>query len=241
MKPFSQRHSLPWFAFFIALSLIIPAVYGRSGQTGQPAKPPEASAGKYPKDVYPDSRNRLPLRKREDLDEEGKKSYDRQLSDPNSLARLQGPGGIRLWSSHPAGGSDYLRFHNPIGRRLSELSILVAAREVNSAFEWYAHEPEAERQGLETSIIDVVRNRQPLTNVGEKEAMIIQIGREWSKTRQVSSDTFARALKIFGPGNLIDMVSLMGQYAGSALLLATFDQQVPAEVPADARSRLPIP
>jgi 4-carboxymuconolactone decarboxylase len=117
----------------------------------------------------------------------------------------------------------------------------VAARSVNSTFEWYAHEPEAERQGLETGIIDVVRNRKPLTGLGEKEAMIVQIGREFSSTRKISSDTFTHALKIFGPGSLIDLVSLMGQYMGTSLLLATFDQQVPAEVPAGDRSRLPIP
>ena len=244
---FRSPSSLLPFQTFIGLLLLmgtsLSVGYGQSEPPASRAggKPTETTTGAYPKDINPDSRNRLPLRKREDLDEAGKKIYDRQLADPNSLARLQGPGGIRLWSSNPAGGSDYLRFHNPIGRRLSELCILVAARGINSTFEWYAHEPEAERQGLETEIIDVVRNRKPLAGLGEKEAMIIQIGREFSSTRKISSDTFARALKIFGPGSLVDMVSLMGQYTGSALLLATFDQQVPAEVPAGDRSRLPIP
>ena len=244
---FRSPSSLLPFRTFIGLLLLVGASltvgYAQSGQSEEPASRAggKSSEGAYPADIHPDSRNRLPLRKREDLDEAGKKIYDRQLADPNSLARLQGPGGIRLWSSNPAGESDYLRFHNPIGRRLSELCILVAARSVNSAFEWYAHEPEAERQGLETEIIDVVRNRKPLAGLGAKEAIIIRIGREFSRTRKIDSNTFARALKIFGPGNLVDVVSLMGQYMGSSLLLATFDQQVPAEVPAGDRSRLPIP
>ena len=229
----------------ISIAVSVALGYGLSSLAAQPvvqsAPSFAGSANALPKDVYPDSRNRLPLRKRDDLDEAGKKLYDQQLSNPNSLARLQGPGGIRLWSSHPSGGSDYLRFHNPIGRRLSELCILVAARGMNSTFEWYAHEPEAEKQGLEPEIIDMVRNRKPLTGLGEKEAMIIQIGREFSSTRKIGSDTYARAVKIFGPANLIDLVSLMGQYTGGALLLATFDQQVPPEVPAGARSRLPTP
>lgn len=231
-------------ALVIAISLALG--YGQSGPSkpaasGAAGKPSQTSAGPYPKDIYPDSRNRLPLIKREDLDEAHKKRYDRGLSDPNSLAHLQGPGGITLWSANPEGDQNYLRFHNPIGRRLSELCILVGAREVNSTFEWYAHEPEAERQGLETAIIDVVRNRLPITGMGEKEAMIIQIGREFSRTRKISSDTFARALKLFGPGPLVDMVRLLGERMGSPLLLAVFDQQVPADVPAGARSRLPIP
>src|SRR6476620_4903224 len=58
----------------------------------------EASTATLPKDVYPDSRNRLPLIKRENLDERGKKVYDESVADPRSLAGLQGPAGIHLYS-----------------------------------------------------------------------------------------------------------------------------------------------
>src|ERR1700691_2434515 len=56
-----------------------------------------------PKDVYPDSRFRLPLPKRDELDDYGKKVYDR-LADPGrkSLVGLQGPAGIRLASPRVA-------------------------------------------------------------------------------------------------------------------------------------------
>lgn len=66
---------------------------------------PGAESGRplrtLPKDVYPDSRNRLPLAKREDLDEEGKRAYDAAVSNQRSLAGLQGPAGIRLSSGTP--------------------------------------------------------------------------------------------------------------------------------------------
>ena len=52
-----------------------------------------------PKDVYADSRCRLPLPKREDLDAVGQKIFDHHI-DPNggSIKGLNGPGGIRLHS-----------------------------------------------------------------------------------------------------------------------------------------------
>ena len=41
-----------------------------------------------PADVYPESRSRLPLVKREDLDETGQKAYD-AIVDPNSRLKAQ--------------------------------------------------------------------------------------------------------------------------------------------------------
>src|SRR5260221_1061155 len=57
-----------------------------------------------PKDIYPESRSRLPLPKREALDEQGKRVYDSVL-DPNrpTIAGVQGPAAICL--------------HSPSGRR----------------------------------------------------------------------------------------------------------------------------
>ena len=42
----------------------------------------------------------------------------------------------------------------------------------------------------------------------------------------MSSAIYARAIAAFGPRKLVDIVSLMGNYAGTAALLATFDMQL---------------
>ena len=44
--------------------------------------------------------------------------------------------------------------------------------------------------------------------------------------KKVSSATFARALQQFGPHALVDLVALMGNYAGTAALLTAFDMQL---------------
>lgn len=98
----------------------------------------------YPADVDPGSGFRLPIPRREDLDEAGQRAYDR-LVDPKggTIKGLRGPGGIQLYSArvaelgHPL--NQYLRFESGLGGRVRELAILTTARECDSQFEWAAH------------------------------------------------------------------------------------------------------
>ena len=67
-----------------------------------------------PSDIDPQSGFRLPLPKREDLDEAGKLHYDRAARPGASIAGLQGPSGIQLYSlqtaEHMRALNRYLRF-----------------------------------------------------------------------------------------------------------------------------------
>src|SRR5437867_11267347 len=117
-----------------------------------------------PRDIYPDSLSRLPLVKRETMDEQGKRCYD-AVTGPQgrTLVGLQGPSGI--WLHSPELGermravNQYLRYETALERRLTELAILVTARELDNQFEWTAHEPVALREGLDPGIIDVGKYR----------------------------------------------------------------------------------
>jgi 4-carboxymuconolactone decarboxylase len=204
--------------------------------------------GTLPKDVFPDSRNRLPLVKREDLDEHGKKAYDdAAASNPSGVP--QGVAAIRLHGS----GVD-VRWASPLGRRLTELAIVATAREYDQPYEWSLHEMEALAVGLEATIIDLVRRHKPLTGIGDKEAVIVQLDREIVGNHKLSSETYARALKILGQSDLVDIVLLEAQYAGTAARLTAFNQQMPptmkqflplpftppGDIHPDSRSRLPL-
>lgn len=127
------------------------------------------------------------------------------------------PAGIHLYNPRVAEsvrvGNQYLRFQTDLGRRLSELAILVTARELDQQFEWTAHEPAALAAGLEPGIIDVVKYRRPVTTLGEKEAAVVQLGREMFGRRRVSPNSFARALKLFGNKGIVDLVCLMAEYS----------------------------
>jgi len=198
--------------------------------------------GNLPDDVYQDSGCRLPLPKREDIDGDALKVFDHHM-DPNSwsLAGLRGPGGIKLHSPRLSERSQaigrYLRREAGFPEPVRELAILVTAREMDSRFEWAAHEPEALRVGLAPDVIDVVKHRRPTAGLGATEALVVEFGRQLFREKRVDSALFARALEIFGAGRLVDLVSLMGTYAGTALLLAAFDVQMTAE----EEALLPLP
>jgi len=213
------------------------ALSGRSEQAATTAgTSPQASGGTFPKDVYADTGNRLPAIKRDAMDDAGKK-----LFDTRGPADAFGPGGIRLYSppvaEQMAGVNDYLRHKSGLDPRLVELTILVTARESDSEYVWTAHEPQGLKAGLQPQTIDIVRFRKSTEGLAEKDAVIIQLGREAIGKHHVSSDVVARALNLFGKQGLVNIVSLMGDYASTAILLNAFDQHVrPTDKPL-----LPIP
>ena len=190
-----------------------------------------------PDDVDPESRCRLPLPKRDELGADAQAVYD-NLADPRgaSLRGLRGPGGILLHSPDLARYTrplnHYLRHEAGLGGRVRELAILVTARALDSQFEWCAHEAEAGRQGISPEIIDIIKYRKDTTALDEADRVVIELGREIFAARKVMPGTFARALGRFGRRTLVDLVALMGNYAGTAALLTAFDMQLdPGQTP----------
>jgi 4-carboxymuconolactone decarboxylase len=224
------------FRFLMGLLLVVGSGVTADHTLGAQSKQIPADTASFPKDIYPDTGNRLPAIKREDLDDAGKKLFD--AKGPSDTF---GPGSIRLYSLPVAEYSettnDFLRHKAGIDPRIVELVILVTAREADCAYVWNAHEPQGLKAGLPKETIDIVRYRKPIAGVAEKDAAIIQLGREVLEKHRVDSETANRALKLFSRQGLVNIISLMGDYASTEILLNTFDQHVrPAE-----KSLLPIP
>jgi 4-carboxymuconolactone decarboxylase len=190
------------------------------------------AASPLPKDVYPESRFRLPL---------VPLPPGAPAPSGGALAGRQGPSGIREHSPKLAEAmspvTNYLRNGTELGNRLTELAILVTAREFDHQFEWTLHEPAGRQAGLEQEIIDIVKYRKDPSGLGEKEKTIIRFGRELFGKRKVSSETFAEALRLFGDRTLVDLTSLMAHYSATAALLNAFDMQLDPKL----TPLLPIP
>ena len=185
----------------------------------------------WPSDVHPESGSRLPPVVRDDLDEAGRRIFD-NAADPDgtSYAGLHGPAGVRLHSprlSEALGPVNrYLRRDAGIGPDLRELAILVTARELDSQFEWAAHESAARRAGVSAEAIEIIRHRSDVVGLSERDEVVIRLGREMFGAHRVSPDTFARAHDLFGTRMLVDLVGVMGSYASTASLLCAFDVQL---------------
>ena len=185
----------------------------------------------YPADIHPESRNRLPIVRREDLDAAGQRTFDEVTTrSAVSIAGLQGPGGMMLHNSRLAelyrAYNRALRTDEELGMALTELAILCVARGVSHQFEWTVHEPEARKAGLDPKAIDIVKHRLPIEGVGAKEAAIIRLGRELFDDRKVSSATYAEAERVLGRRQLVAIAAVMAGYASTAVLLTVFDQQL---------------
>lgn len=184
-----------------------------------------------PGDIDPEFGCRLPLPRREDLDAEGQRIYDRLANpDGGTLRGLKGPGGIQLHSPELAQRSrpvnHYLRYEAGLSGRVRELAILATAREHDSQFEWAAHEPAALAEGIPPEIIEVIRWRGDTAGLAEADAIVVDLAREIFATCHVSQQTYGRALQQFGRRPLVDLVALMGNYAATAALLTAFAMQL---------------
>ena len=233
----SMHGRIAILAAALAAGMSTAALPGRAQtRPDQPIPTPEAYAASLPPDVHPETGNRFPKAKRDELDDLGKKMFDALPANARG-----GPSSIRIYSPKVAEAlrmeNDYLRIESGMDPQIKELAILVTVRELDSQYIWTSHEPQAREAGVRQEVIDAVKYRRPLVGLAEKEQVVIQLGREAVGENKVRPETFARAEKLWGRQGLVNVVSLMGNYAANAILLNTFDQQMnPGVTP-----RLPIP
>jgi len=217
----------------IWIVLLIALVATASAQSGAGAAAPSRSAA-LPADIHPESLNRLPVVKREQMDEDGKKVYDHVAGGAGKIASPTGPASIGLYSPGVAEPlrtlNEYLRRKgNILGNPITELAILVAAREGDSQYIWSAHEPAALKAGITQPVIDMIKYNKAISGAGEKETVVIRVGRQLLREHKLNSDTFAKAVEIFGKQGTVELVTLMGDYTLNGLLTNAFDQHLPAE------------
>src|SRR5476649_1099581 len=66
--------------------------------------------------------------------------------------------------------AEYLRWHSSLPPRLSELAILITAREWTAQYEWYAHYPLALKGGLDPDVADAIAAGKRPDGMKEDEA-----------------------------------------------------------------------
>jgi 4-carboxymuconolactone decarboxylase len=214
------------------IALLIAVAAAASGQSGKGSSGVRSAA--LPADINPDSLNRLPVVKREQMDEKGKQVYDHVAGGAGKIASPTGPASIELYSPGAAEPlrtlNEYLRRPgNLLGSPITELAILVAAREGDSQYIWSAHEPAALKAGLPQPVIDAVKYNKDAAGLGEKETAVIRLGRQVLREHKLDSGTFAKAAELFGKQGTVELVLLMGDYTLNGMVLDALDQHLPAE------------
>src|ERR1035438_8268830 len=124
---------------------------------------------------------------------------------------------------------DYLRFQSAIGNTLSELAILITAREWTQDYEWTVHYPIALKAGIRQEVADAIAVGRRPTAMSADEETVFNYASELLKNKQVSDATFERAKLRFATKGVVDMTGIVGYYTFLAMQLNAAQYPIPAD------------
>jgi 4-carboxymuconolactone decarboxylase len=115
-----------------------------------------------------------------------------------------------------------------LGNALTEMAILIAAREWTQQFEWNAHEPAAIKAGVKPEIVSAIREGRRPRQMSEQEEALYDLCMELHHTKSVSDPTYDRAVKALGgEDKVVEAVAVEGYYALLAMVMNTARTPLP--------------
>src|ERR1700712_4264217 len=132
--------------------------------------------------------------------------------------------------------SDYLRWNTSLPPRLSELAILITARQWTAQYEWFAHYPLALKGGLDPKVAgDIAAGKRP-DNMKDDEAALYDLAVALYRDKKVSDPIYKAALDKFGERGIMDIIGIIGYYDLVSMTLITMQ----AGAPNDSVPPLPV-
>jgi alkylhydroperoxidase family enzyme len=186
-----------------------------------PAIPQDQNS--LPRDINAVTLSRLPPVTAADLDEEGQ----RLLAARTDFTPGPGPNHITIYSPRERDLGIPTGEKSPVSPRYFQLAVLIIAREIDQQYEWSSHEPAGRRQGLEQSVIDVVKYNRDVAGLSDKDATLITFGRTLFREHEVSSELWARMVSQFGRQRTVQLMMIMGDYFRVGFMLNAVDQHLP--------------
>jgi len=178
-----------------------------------------------PPDIHPVTLSRLPPVTAEDLDEEGQ----RLLAARTNFTPGPGPTHVTIYSPRERDLGIPTGEKSPVGPRYFQLAVLITAREIDQQYEWSAHELTGLRQGLEQSVIDVVKYNRDVAELSDKDATLITFGRVLFREHRVGSELWEKMVSHFGRQHTVQIMAIMGDYFRVGFMLNAVDQHLPPE------------
>jgi 4-carboxymuconolactone decarboxylase len=114
---------------------------------------------------------------------------------------------------------DYLRYKTSLPLKLSELAILITAREWTQQYIWGVHYPPAIQAGLSPEIARAVAEGRRPARMADDEALVYDVCMELQHYRGLSDATYARMVSAYGEKGVIDLASIVGFYTFIAMPL----------------------
>jgi len=137
--------------------------------------------------------------------------------------------------SQARASGDYLRYNSVLGNTLSELVILVTAREWSQDYEWHVHYPIALKAGIRPEIAAAIADGRRPVGMSNDEDIVYDFSTELHKNKRVSDATFERAVKRFGQKGIVDLTGINAYYALLAMQLNVAQYRGPKDMKKLAR------
>lgn len=123
--------------------------------------------------------------------------------------------------------SDYLRWNTSLSPRLSELAILITAREWTAQYEWFAHYPLALKGGLDPKVADAIAAGKRPDTMKDDEAALYDLATALYRDRKVSDAVYKAAREKFGERGIMDIIGIIGYYDLVSMTLITMQAAPP--------------
>ncbi len=129
---------------------------------------------------------------------------------------------------HPLG--EILRLKSTFPLRLSEFTILLAARGMDCDYVFNAHMGIATKNGLPQEVVDAMAKNQRPVFADAKDEAVYDYCTELTEKKIVSDKTYQRALDLFGAPGVVELTALLGYYTMVAMTVIAHEMALPAGV-----------
>jgi len=177
--------------------------------------------------------SRLPLRTRDQLDDDGREVCDSITASRGAIVTdagtLMGP--FNAWVTAPGVGGRLaelgaaLRFASSIERRLLEVAIITVGARWRAEFEWWAHSRMAVQHGVSQETVDGIARGEAPTVADEQ--LVHAVARQLVDDGHVHRDTYEAARQLLGDRGVVELVTLCGYYTLVSFTLNAFDVALP--------------
>lgn len=173
---------------------------------------------------------RLPVLTEEEMDQ-------RQQELAARIAGRRGAvrGPFRVWLHSPEmceraeSLGAFARFDSSLPKHLSELTLLMAARNWDAQYSWNAHVHQAIEAGIPEAVVKAIAEKREAVFDNEADQAFYQFCREILDEHFVTDDTFAAALAHFGSKGLVDTIGALGNFTMLGMCLNTFQVDLQAD------------
>ena len=162
------------------------------------------------------AQNRMPVIPDDKMTAEQKKAVE-EFKAARGQTTLAGPWTVlarvpelltlgRMWRDH-------VQNRTVIGNKLTELVILITAREWTQQYEWNAHYQAAIKAGVKAETVQAIAEGRRPDQMADDEQAVYDLCMELHRNRSVSDTTYSRALAKIGEAGIVEAASIQGFYA----------------------------